>query len=210
MPDYTQCPECHEVMDITAAAPYNRVVCPACGVQMRVKCDFGNYTLEKRHAVGGMSVVFLAKDEALDREVALKVLNDDYSGDEFRAGQFEKEAELTALISHPNVVRVYSVGRAHGRFFIAMEMVSGKSLESRVSPPSLLSEEELLKIAIQVVEGLQAAKSAGLLHRDIKPGNILVDGNGTAKIVDFGLSLGDPRGEGAGQGSICHALLCAA
>lgn len=154
-----------------------------------MKVDFGAYLLERRLAYGGMSVVFVARDQTLGREVALKVLNEDYSQDAVRTSQFEKEAELTALVSHPNVVRVYSVGRAFERFFIAMELISGESLEKILETGKPMPEKQVLQIARQVVDGLRAAKDSGLIHRDIKPGNILLDDQGNAKIVDFGLSL---------------------
>lgn len=189
MAEVAKCSECRSEMDVTAAGPYSRVVCPNCQAEIRVKLDFGNYLLQKRLAFGGMSALFIALDKTLDRQVALKVLNEEYSQNESRVAQFEKEAELTALVNHPNVVRVYSVGRAFGRFYIAMELIVGKSLEQRIAEKKKLTEKEILKIAIQATAGLHAAKSAGLIHRDVKPGNILVDEEGVAKIVDFGLSL---------------------
>lgn len=184
-----KCGLCEAEMDVSALGPFQRVICPSCGGEMRVKRRFGHYELLERHAYGGMSIVFLARDLTLGREVAVKVLNDTYSGDEERALLFETEARQTAKVSHPNVVRVYSVGRAYGRFYIAMELVQGTSLEARLDQGERFSEREGLELGVQVVEGLQAAKSAGLLHRDIKPGNLLVDEQGTVKIVDFGLSL---------------------
>lgn len=189
MADIAVCSECNQEMDVTAAGPFNRVACPNCKAEVRVKVDLGNYFLQKRLAFGGMSVLFVALDQTLGREVALKVLNEEYSSDEVRTAQFEKEAELTALVSHPNVVKVYSVGRAFGRFYIAMELIAGESLEKLLSGGKALPEKEVLEIAMQVTSGLKAAKASGLIHRDIKPGNILVDQDGTAKIVDFGLSL---------------------
>lgn len=189
MADIAICSECSGEMDVSAAAPFNRVSCPQCGAEVRVKVDFGAYLLERRLAYGGMSVVFVARDQTLGREVALKVLNEDYSQDELRTSQFEKEAELTALVSHPNVVRVYSVGRAFERFFIAMELISGESLEKILETGKPMPEKQVLQIGRQVVDGLRAAKDSGLIHRDIKPGNILLDDRGNAKIVDFGLSL---------------------
>ncbi|GHC57889.1 serine/threonine-protein kinase [Roseibacillus persicicus] len=189
MADIAVCSECSGEMDVTAAGPFNRVACPNCGAEVRVKIAFGSYRLQQRLAYGGMSVLFVAQDQTLGREVALKVLNEEYSSDEYRTAQFEREAELTALVSHPNVVRVYSVGRAFERFYIAMELIAGESLEKRLETGLGLPEREVLKIALQVTAGLKAAKASGLIHRDIKPGNILVDSEGTAKIVDFGLSL---------------------
>ncbi len=189
MAEIAECSECGCEMNVSAAAPFDRVVCPSCGVEVRVKVDFGNYMLQKRLAYGGMSVLFVAVDQTLGREVAVKVLNEEYSGDEVRIAQFENEAELTALVSHPNVVRVYSVGRAFGRFYIAMELIAGKTLEARLEEGEGISEKEMLEIALQVTAGLKEAKASGLIHRDIKPGNILVDEHGVTKIVDFGLSL---------------------
>ncbi|NNM30892.1 MAG: serine/threonine protein kinase, partial [Akkermansiaceae bacterium] len=162
--------------------------CPGCGDEVRVKTVFDNYTLLRRLATGGMSVVFVARDETLGREVALKVLAEEYSADAKRGLDFEQEAELTAAVSHPNVVRVFTVGRAFERFYIAMELVDGPSLEQQTAERGALPEHEILPLALQVVDGLRAAQEAGLIHRDIKPGNILIDSNGTAKIVDFGLS----------------------
>ena len=176
-------------MDVSKALPFNRVICPKCKAEIRVKVDFGAYLLERRLAFGGMSVLYIARDQTLGRVVALKVLNESYSQDEVRMEQFEREAELTALVSHPNVVQVYSVGRAFGRFYIAMELINGESLEDMLEREKTLPERQVLEIARQVVKGLRAAQQAGLIHRDIKPGNILVDEEERVKIVDFGLSL---------------------
>jgi hypothetical protein len=176
-------------MDVTPVAPYSNVECPTCGQHTRVKHEFGPYTLLRRHAIGGMSVVFLARDNTLGREVALKILNESYSADGRRIQAFEEEARITASLSHPNVVRVFTTGRAFDRFYIAMEWVSGGHFEQRITEQGKVSEREVLPLAIQVAEGLKAAQSAGLIHRDIKPGNILFDAAGNAKIVDFGLAL---------------------
>ena len=111
------CDGCGCQMDITSMEPYTKVICPDCGHQMRVKCELGQYVLTGRHAVGGMSKVFRAQDSILDREVAIKILNDDYSKDEQRMHQFEREALITAAISHPHVVRVFTVGKAYGHFY---------------------------------------------------------------------------------------------
>ncbi|WP_386821269.1 serine/threonine-protein kinase [Luteolibacter algae] len=136
-----------------------------------------------------MSSVFAAKDDTLDREVALKILSEEFSKDEKRIAAFEEEARLTASFSHPNVVRVLTTGRAFGLFYIAMEFVQGGHFERHIREKVRISELELLPLAIEVAEGLKGAQSAGLIHRDIKPGNILLDSEGHAKIVDFGLAL---------------------
>lgn len=187
-------------MDVTELGPFTRVGCPQCGHEVRVKTEMGGYQLKSRLAEGGMSVIFVAQDKTLGREVAVKVLNDDYSAVSSRVAQFEQEARLTASVSHPNVVRVYTVGESYRRWFIAMELVSGQSLEVLMEERGALPQEEVVKIALQSVEGLQAAYFAGLIHRDVKPGNILIDDSGTVKIVDFGLSLlMDEMEESAGE-----------
>lgn len=183
------CLACGCSMDVSTLAPFTNVQCPECGEHTRVKCQVGGYELKKRQGVGGMSLVFGAIDKTLGREVAIKILNEEYSMDEKRIAEFEKEAQITAAISHPHVVRVYTVGQAFERFYIAMELVNGDSLEQMMTKQGSLNEAFVADLASQVVEGLQAAHHAGLIHRDVKPGNILIDKNGHAKIVDFGLAL---------------------
>lgn len=176
-------------MDVSAVAPFTNVECPKCGKHTRVKREFGPYTLMRRHAMGGMSMVFVAHDNTLDREVALKILSEDYSADEKRIAAFEEEARITASFSHPNVVRVLTTGRAFGRFYIAMEFVPGGHFEHQIRERGKIPEAEMLPLAIQIAQGLKAAHAAGLIHRDVKPGNILLDAEGHAKLVDFGLAL---------------------
>jgi tRNA A-37 threonylcarbamoyl transferase component Bud32 len=176
-------------MDVTEIAPFSRVNCPRCATEVRVKTEFGPYKLLRRHAIGGMSVVFIAHDSTLNREVVVKILNEEYGGNEKRITAFEEEARITACFSHPHVVRVFTTGRAFGRFYIAMELVGGGHFEHHIKERGSIPEDEVLPLAIQVAEGLKAAQSAGLIHRDVKPANILLDASGNAKIVDFGLAL---------------------
>lgn len=183
------CHACGTPMDVGSVAPFSNVECPNCRKHTRVKREFGPYTLLRRHAIGGMSVVFIAHDNTLDREVIVKILNEEYGGDDKRIAAFEEEARITASFSHPHVVRVFTTGRAFGRFYIAMELVGGGHYEHHIRERGSIPESEVLPLAIQVAEGLKAAQAAGLIHRDVKPGNILLDAGGNAKIVDFGLAL---------------------
>ena len=121
------CPSCGEVIDVSACPPYSKVLCPACNTAIRVRTEFHHFSLKKQLGEGGMSRVFMANDTTLNRQVALKILNPDFSNDPKRCAQFEREARITAAISHPNVVKVFSVGHDQGHFFIAMELVPGGS-----------------------------------------------------------------------------------
>ncbi len=143
---------------------------------------------------GGMSRVFEAEDETLGRRVALKILNRRYSRDAERLEQFRQEALITASVTHPNVIKLYSVGHDQGYFYLAMELVGGGSLEGRIRKEGKLTEGDALRIGHQVAEGLRAAQNLGLIHRDVKPANILFTESGTAKVVDFGLALFTERG----------------
>lgn len=183
------CHSCGAAMNVTALPPFTNCACPSCGKHTRVKREFGPYTLMHRHAAGGMSMVFGAHDNTLDREVAIKILNETYSSDERRIAAFEHEAKLTASLSHPHIVKVLTTGQAFGYFYIAMEFVPGGHLEHQIRERGKIPEAEMLGLAIEIAQGLRAAHAAGLLHRDIKPGNILLDSEGHAKLVDFGLAL---------------------
>lgn len=176
-------------MDVTGWEPWSLVVCAACGETVRVRRAFHHFKIMKEVGLGGMSRVFGARDESLGRDLALKILHQGLSQDEKRLHQFEREARITANISHPNVVKVYTAGRDQGYFYIAMELVEGGSLDEKMRIKGRLPEGWILEMAEHVVLGLEAANEAGLIHRDIKPGNILLPAEGTAKIVDFGLAV---------------------
>lgn len=183
------CGSCGTVLDLAELLPLTVVECPGCRNAITVLQRFGQYRLDGLLGTGGMGAVYKAFDVALQRHLALKILQRTWSHDAQLTAQFEREAALTARVNHPNVVRVYSTGKAHGMFYIAMELVDRGSLDSEMEQKGRLPEAEVLQIGVQVAEGLEAATRAGLVHRDIKPGNILFSENGRAKIVDFGLAL---------------------
>ena len=189
-PQYlSTCPACEGVLDVTAFEPFSKVQCPNCGQSVRVRRKFDHFVISRQIGEGGMSRVFESLDQTLGRSVALKILNRHYSRDSVRMKQFEREAQLTGAVTHPNVVKLYSVGRDQGNFYIAMEMVGGGSLDQRIQEKGRLDEAEALRFGRAVAEGLRAAYREGLIHRDVKPANILVTEDGTPKIVDFGLAL---------------------
>ncbi len=183
------CAACHQQFDVAEAEPFTALPCPHCGELLRVRTTFDHFQLLNEIGAGGMSRVFEAEDFSLGRRVALKILNRDCSRDAARLAQFEREARLTASLSHPHVVKVFSVGRDQTHFYIAMELVPGGSLEERIERRGAQPEEEVLALAVQTAQGLRAAQQAGLIHRDLKPGNILFAEDGSAKLVDFGLAL---------------------
>ncbi len=188
-PELWECPACAAALDISGIGFYTRVTCPQCGREEYVHTMLANFRIDGVLGVGGMSVVLRARDLVLGRPVAIKVLNDTYRDQPERIARFERECELMAKVRHGNVVSVYSAGWARGQFYIAMELITGKNLEIEVATGGL-DPAYALEVTRQVAHGLNAAHRSGLLHRDMKPGNILLDANGQAKVLDFGLSLG--------------------
>ncbi len=188
------CPVCQNQIDVTSLEPFTKLKCPFCGQMVRVRRKFDHFMIVRQIGEGGMSRVFEAEDETLGRRVALKILNRQYSRDASRVEQFRQEALITANVNHPNVIKLYSVGYDQGYFYIAMELVNGGSLEQRIRREGTIKEEEALRIGREVAEGLRAAQQLGLIHRDVKPANILFTETGTTKVVDFGLALFVERG----------------
>ncbi len=149
-----------------------------------------SYRVEGVLGVGGMSVVLRARDLVLNRCVAIKLLNETYRNQPERIGRFENECSMMAKVRHENVVSVYAAGRARNQFYIAMELVNGQDLETCVAEKGPLPAELAVEYTIQAALGLAAAHKAGLLHRDMKPGNVIITEDGRAKVLDFGLALG--------------------
>ena len=146
-----------------------------------------HYRIIEKIGAGGMGEVYLAEDTELDRKVALKVLPPHLCHDDECRMRFKREAQAAAKLNHPNIIHVYEVSEYQGRPFLAMEYVDGRSLAGYASDREL-EIAEILELGIQVCEGLNEAHETGVTHRDIKPSNVLVDSNGRAKIVDFGLA----------------------
>ncbi|MEY2480035.1 MAG: eukaryotic-like serine/threonine-protein kinase [Verrucomicrobiota bacterium] len=195
-----KCPACGASVDVSDAEPLGRIACPQCGEKFRVERAFDHFVLLESLGVGGMGSVYKARDTRLDRLVALKLLRKDLSADPNEAARLQQEARLTASVNHPNVIHVYSSGTDHGQFYLVMELVEHGSLEDLIEHEKRVSEQQTLETGIQVARGLQAAHEKGLIHRDVKPANILFADAQTAKIGDFGLAMaaeekGDARGE---------------
>jgi eukaryotic-like serine/threonine-protein kinase len=152
------------------------------------------YLLSGLLGTGGMAEVFLAHDLMLGRDVALKVLMEHYAKDERFVGRFWREAQSAAALNHPNVVQIYDQGRADdGRYYIAMEYVPGGSLKDLILRRGPIGPSEAARLASQVAEALHAAHRCGIVHRDIKPQNVLIGEAGEAKVADFGIALAASR-----------------
>ncbi len=183
------CPACDTVMDVSDQTPLEHVHCPKCGQLLQAHRQFNNYRLVALLGEGGMGSVFRALDLNLNREVALKILKKECSANEKERAELEEEARITASINHPHVVKVFSFGDDHGQFYLAMELAEKGSLDDLMGIQQRLAEIQVLQIGIQIAEGLEAALERNLIHRDIKPGNILFSDPHTAKLVDFGLAI---------------------
>ncbi|HEY2614384.1 MAG TPA: protein kinase [Chthoniobacterales bacterium] len=183
------CPACATVVDITDAEPLARIACPNCGEKFRIARAFDNFSLLETLGVGGMGSVYKARDTRLDRLVALKILRKELSADPAERRRLEQEARASAAVNDPHVVQVFSSGIDHGQFYLVMELVDHGSLDDLMAEHERLPEEQVLLTGIQVAQGLRAAHKRGLIHRDIKPGNILFAGEHAAKIGDFGLAV---------------------
>lgn len=147
------------------------------------------YRLESKLGSGGMSTVYLATDETLGRKVAVKVLHQEISDQQDQLERFRREARAVAQLSHPNLVGVIDAGEEGGRPYIVFEYVPGQTLKQRISSEGRLPLDEAAAYAIEVGRGLAAAHTARLIHRDVKPQNVLIDAEGRAKITDFGIAL---------------------
>jgi hypothetical protein len=183
------CPACTALIDVTGQEPFAEVACPGCHGPLIIQGRVGQFELLSVAGRGGMGVVYRARDAGLDREVALKLLRPEHSVSEALITQLETEAAITASINHPNVVKIYSTGVDQGRFYIAMELVDKGSLDDLIQIQGRVSEAQVLEVGIQIARGLRAVHLHGLIHRDVKPGNILFAGPNSAKIVDFGLAI---------------------
>jgi serine/threonine protein kinase len=185
----TVCAHCGNVIDVTGLEPGDGITCPYCSKEFSITRQFGNFLLERHLGSGGMGTVFLGHDMTLNREVAVKVLKPELVADHKFMATFLREAEITASLNHPNIVQVYAFGQHENVYYLVVEYISGASLDDKITTLGKVTELEGIEIGIAVARGLECALQRGLIHRDIKPGNILFNANNTPKVVDFGLSL---------------------
>jgi serine/threonine protein kinase len=152
-----------------------------------VGATISHYRITGKLGTGGMGVVYEAEDTRLPRKVALKFLPEELADDPDATRRFRREAETIALLSHPYICTIYDIGEHEGRAFIAMECVDGVNLKTYMARHTL-TDHEVVDIARQVTAALEAAHAKGVVHRDIKPGNIVVAADAQVKVLDFGLA----------------------
>jgi serine/threonine protein kinase len=156
-----------------------------------------HYRVTGKLGIGGMGVVYEAEDTKLSRKVALKFLPEDLAGDPEATRRLTREAQTIASLNHPHICTVYEIDEDHGSLFIVMERLEGTNLKVHMARRALTTSE-IVDIANQIAQALEAAHAAGIVHRDIKPGNIIISSSGQVKVLDFGLArryMSDDTGE---------------
>ena len=148
----------------------------------------GRYRIVRKLGTGGMANVYLAEDEVLGRRVAIKILNDRHAGDDQFVERFRREAKNAASLSHPNIVSIYDRGEAEGTYYIAMEYLDGRTLKELIVARGPAPVHLAVDYARQILAAIRFAHRHGIVHRDIKPHNVLVDGEGRLKVTDFGIA----------------------
>ena len=162
----------------------------------------GRYRIVRRIGSGGMADVYLAEDEELGRRVAIKILNDRYATDELFIERFRREAQSAAGLTHPNIVSIYDRGEAQGTYYIAMEVIEGTSLKEMIITRGRLPVRQAIEFTRQILAALRFAHRNGIIHRDIKPHNILIGPEEQLKVTDFGIARAGALSQMTEEGSI--------
>ena len=202
VPESINCHACNAPFDLAGQPGFTQVECPHCQAISVIPLQFGNLLLLNPLGVGGMGTVYKALDLQLNRYVAVKILRSKFAGDPQFITAFAREARAAAAINHPNIAQVYAFTEQEGQYCLTMELLERGSLDDRITKLGKLPEADVLAIGAGIAGGLRAAHQREMLHRDIKPGNILFNDEGVAKLVDFGLAGAQHEATGPGANVI--------
>ena len=158
-------------------------------MSLQIGQQFGSYEIRSLLGKGGMGEVYRARDTKLKRDVAIKILPDEFSRDADRVSRFQREAELLASLNHPNIAAIYDLQETNGSRYLVLELVEGETLADRIARGPI-PVEEALDIATHICEALEAAHEKGVIHRDLKPANVKITPESKVKVLDFGLAKG--------------------
>ena len=186
--DEAICPHCNRSFSVAESKPLSYISCIICKKRMMVPARLDGFTLYSPIGEGGMGAIYRATDDMLGRDVAIKLVRRKGADDQEYRDLLKREASSAGKINHPRVAQVYALNFHDGHPYLVMELVSGEDFASKSEREGKLEERAVLRMGLDVAEGLTAINREGLVHGDIKPGNIVLDRDGNAKLVDFGLS----------------------
>lgn len=190
-----KCPKCGSAVNVLGMPAFTEMPCPTCGATITVPARFDHFLLLKHLGSGGMGSAFLAEDEQLGRQVAVKVMQKALGSDEKAFEVFKNEAQSAARLNHPNVAQIHSFGAWNGSPYLEMELVPGGSLQDFIDAKVKLDPAFVIRVGYEIAQGLQAAEGVGLFHGDVKPDNILFDADMKCKLVDFGIASRSNQGK---------------
>ena len=188
------CRQCRSKLDLTGEEPFSKVMCPVCGAVLRVPMIFGNYLLEKICGTGGMSIVYRAIDQSRKSRIAIKILQQEYLGEDPEGKRYIAEKETVTQIDHPGVIPIYDAGVIEGRPYLTMMYMDNGSLEDKIQHQQLPGLSQLCRWMAVIADALATAQCQNIVHHDLKPGNILLTKSGEARLGDF--DLADTRNKG--------------
>jgi len=186
--EQVSCQHCGAIVPVTEARPLSHIACPECPGKVFVPARLANFLFSGPVGEGEMGSIYRATDETIGREVAIKLLRGPYATDPESCERLRQEACALAKLNHSRVAQVYALNFSNGHPYLVMELVTGEDFEKKLLQEGHLDERVVLRMAGDVAEGLAALNREGLVHSDIKPGNIVMDRDGNSKLVDFGLT----------------------